>query len=89
MVNSLKIKLHLNSDSYKPYKKPDDRLLYIHTFSNPSSEILKQLTTASINNLLKEYEQAKVEYEEAPSKQRLYQCQSEIPKTNTEGDIQK
>ena len=47
MVNSLDITLDLYSDSYKPYKKPNDRLQYVHIFQ-PSSEHFQ--TTTAINN---------------------------------------
>ena len=33
-VNFLDITLDLSSDSYKPYKKPNDHLQYVHTSSN-------------------------------------------------------
>ena len=42
-VNYLDITLHLNTDTYKPYRKPNDETLYIRAKSNHSAGILKQL----------------------------------------------
>ena len=41
-VNYLGITLDLNTGSYKPYRKPNDETLYIHTKSNHPANILKQ-----------------------------------------------
>ena len=40
-VNYLDIAL--DTGTYKPYRKPNDEILYIHTKSNHSANILKQL----------------------------------------------
>ena len=42
-VNYLDITLNLNTDTYKPYPKPNDETLYIHAKSNHPANILKQL----------------------------------------------
>ena len=72
MVNSLDITLDLYSDSYKPYKKPNDRLQYVHISSNHPVNIFKQLPLSITNNRLSKnssnetiFEQEKVKYEEA------------------------
>jgi len=61
----------LSSEAFRPYKKPNDRLQYVHMSSNHPRNILKQLPT-SINNRLTMnssneavFENAKAEYEEA------------------------
>ena len=58
-------------NSYKPYKKPNDTLLYINTESNHPPEIIKQVPI-SINNRLNQnssneqiFNTSKTEYEEA------------------------
>ena len=70
-VDFLDITLDLSTSSYRPYKKPNDQLQYVHVSSNHPHNILKQLPT-SINNRLSKnssdqhvFDQAKVEYEEA------------------------
>ena len=42
-VNYLNITLNLNTGTYKPYRKPNDKTLYIHAKSNHPGNILKQL----------------------------------------------
>ena len=42
-VNYLDITLDLNSGTYKPYRKPNDEILYIQTKSNHPANIVKQL----------------------------------------------
>ena len=42
-VNYLDITLDLNTGTYKPYRKPNDEILYIHAKSNHPANILKQL----------------------------------------------
>jgi len=50
-VNFLNVTLNLMNQSYRPYKKPNDNLLYINTSLNHTSQILKQLSI-SINERL-------------------------------------
>jgi len=50
-VNFLNVTLNLMNQSYRPYKKPNDNLLYINTSLNHTSQILKQLPI-SINERL-------------------------------------
>ena len=42
-VNYLDITLDLNTGTYKPYRKPNDEIVYIHAKSNHPANILKQL----------------------------------------------
>ena len=41
-VNYLDVTLDLNTGTYKPYRKPNDEILYIHAKSNHPANILKQ-----------------------------------------------
>ena len=43
IVNFLDITFNLINGSYKPYKKPNDALLYINKNSNHSPQIIKEL----------------------------------------------
>ena len=67
----LDITMDLISNTYKPYKKPNDHLQYIHTSSNHPTNILKQLPVSIKDRLVKNssnatvFNQAKPEYEEA------------------------
>lgn len=42
-VNFLDVTFNLMTDTYKPYKKPNDNPIYIHTKSNHPPNIIKQL----------------------------------------------
>ena len=42
-VNYLDITLDLNTGTYKPHRKPNDEILYIHAKCNHPANILKQL----------------------------------------------
>ena len=44
IVNYLDITLDLNTGTYKPFCKPNDETLYIHSKSSHPANILKQLT---------------------------------------------
>ena len=67
----LDITFNLNNGIYKPYKKPNDRLLYINKSSNHPPQIINQLPKIisdrlSRNSSNKEvFNTAKGEYEEA------------------------
>ena len=43
IVNYLDVTLNLNDGSYRPYHKPNDELMYIHSESNHPPAIIKQL----------------------------------------------
>ena len=40
-VGFLDITLNLQNDTYRPYKKPNDKLIYIHLSSNHPLKIIK------------------------------------------------
>ena len=67
----LDVTFNLNSGLYKPYKKPNDQLLYVTTSSDHPPQVIKQLPY-SINQKLIEnssnkavFDASKNEYEEA------------------------
>ena len=49
VVDFLDITLDLRTEIYKPYKKPNSNLTYIHKQSNHSPSIIKNLPNASTN----------------------------------------
>ena len=67
----LDVTFNLLDETYKPYKKPNDQLLYVNTSSNHPLQIIKQLPI-SINNRLSNnssnkqvFDRSKGEYEKA------------------------
>ena len=71
IVDFLDITLNLKDGSYKPYKKPNDKLLYINTESNHPPNIIKDIPI-SVNKRLNQnssskkiFNESKKEYEEA------------------------
>ena len=70
-VDFLDVTLDLSSNTFRPYKKPNDQLLYVHTSSNHPANILKQLPISINERLTKNssnseiFDNAKPEYEEA------------------------
>ena len=52
-VDFLDVTLDLKSNTFRPYKKPNDSLLYVHTPSNHPPQILKLLPAAITERLLK------------------------------------
>ena len=71
IVNFLNVTLNLAYDTYRLYKKTNESLLYISTFSNYSPQVIKQLPT-SINERLSNnssseeiFNASKYEYERA------------------------
>ena len=70
-VDFLDVTLNLRSNTYQPYKKPNDSLLYVNTSSNHPQQILKQLPVAISKRLSKNssnqtvFEASKTNYEEA------------------------
>ena len=73
-VDFLDVSFNLPNNSYRPYKKPNNKLLYIHTSSNHPPNIIKQLPF-SINRRLTQnssnkeiFDTCKTEYEEALQK---------------------
>ena len=50
-VNFFDITFNLRSGAYHPYKKPNDKLFHVHTLSNHTPQIIRQLPL-SINKRL-------------------------------------
>ena len=48
IVNIFEVTFNLAISAYRTYKRPDDFLLYVNTFSQQLPQVIKQLTT-SIN----------------------------------------
>ena len=85
--------LNLQNDTYRPYKKANDKLLYIHSSLNHPPQIIKQLPNSISEKLSKNssnqevFNKAKVEYEDALKKSgynvdlKYTNNKSEKPKT--------
>ena len=52
-VDFLDVTLNLQNGTYCPYKKPNDKLLYIHSSSNHPTQIIKQLPNSISEKLSK------------------------------------
>ena len=69
IVDFLDATFNLLDGTYKPYKNPNDQLLYVNTSSNHPSQIIKQLPTSISNRLSNNsankqvFEMSKGEYE--------------------------
>ena len=63
VVNYLDVTLNLNDGSYKPYRKPDDEINYIHAESDHPPSIIKQLPI-SIEARLSELSSSKKMFDE-------------------------
>ena len=64
IVDYLDITMNLNDGSYRPYRKPNDELLYVHSESNHPPVIIKQLPL-SIEKRLRSLSSSKEIFEEA------------------------
>ena len=70
-MDFLDVSFDLATDSYKPYKKPNDNPMYIHTHSNHPPHIIKQLPTivgsrlSKISSCKKAFNEAAPEYNAA------------------------
>ena len=51
IVDFLDITFNLSDETYKPYKKPNDQLLYVKSSSNHLPQIIKQLPISISNRL--------------------------------------
>ena len=92
-VDFLDVTLNLQNGTYRPYKKANDKLLYIHSSSNHPPQIIKQLPNSISERLSKNssnqevFNTAKVEYEDALKKSgynvdlKYTDNKSEKPKT--------
>ena len=71
IVDFLNVTFNLLNGTYKPYKKPNDQLLYANTSSNHPPQIIKQLPTSISNRLSNNssnkqvFDMSKDEYEKA------------------------
>ena len=73
-VDFLDVTLNLQNGTYRPYKKPNDKRLYIHLSSNHPTQIIKELPNSISERLSKNssnqdtFNAAKVECENARKK---------------------
>ena len=73
-VDFLHVSLNLRSGTYRPYKKPNDRLLYIYRLSNHPLNVIKQIPNSIQERLSKKssneeiFNTKKCEYEDNPKK---------------------
>ena len=69
-VDFLHVSLNLRSGTYRPYKKPNDRLLYIYRLSNHPLNVIKQIPNSIQERLSKKlsneeiFNTKKCEYED-------------------------
>ena len=70
-VDFLDVTLNLQTDTFKPYKKPNSKTTYVHAESNPPATILKNIRQ-SVNRRINElscrqevFDQAKTDYNNA------------------------
>ena len=96
-VNFLDITFDLHSETYKPYKKPNDKLMYINTSSNHPPQVIKQLPDSlskrlsnnssnerTFNESTGEYESA---LKESGYKTKLKYIPQQAPKKNRQRKI--
>ena len=73
-VDFLDVTFNLENNTYRPYKKPNDKLIYIDVSSNHPPQIKKQLTKIISDRLSRNssnadiFNNTKLEYEEALTK---------------------
>ena len=71
IVDFLDVTFNLLDERYKPYRKPNDQLLYVNTSSNHPPQVIKQLPISKSNRLSNNYsnkqvfDMSKGEYEKA------------------------
>lgn len=94
VVDFLDITFNLTNGTYKPYKKPNDQLLYVNTSSNHPPQIIKQLPSSTAERLSKHssneeiFNSSKLEYEKALKESGYktfhlnYSKPTDIPKRN-------
>ena len=63
-TNFLDVTFNLRSGSYKPFRKPNDRPLYVNTKSNHPPNVIKEIPK-SINNRLRKISSTKDHFDEA------------------------
>ena len=70
-VNFLDVTLDLSNESYKPYRKPNDKPLYVHVDSNHPPNVLKQIPLginkrlATISSSKEAFDRAAHDYQKA------------------------
>ena len=74
IVNFLDITFNLTNGQYKPYMKPNNKLLYVHQQSNHPSALLKNIPENINKRLTNNISSSKEEFNEAAS---LYQKATE------------
>ena len=75
IVDFLDVTFNLLDGTYKPYKKPNDQLLYVNTSSNHPPQIIKQLPISISNRLSNN----------SSNKQVFHMSKGEYEKTLREG----
>ena len=71
IVDYLDVTLDLNDGSYRPFHKPNDEIMYIHSESNHPPAIIKQLPLSvesrlrTLSSSKEIFDQAKIHYQEA------------------------
>ena len=89
-VNFLDITFNFRSGTYRPNKKPNDKLLYVHTLSNHPPQIIRQLSPSINETLFKNssnetlFKSTKLRYQQAPRKSGYKSTLKYRPK-NTSG----
>ena len=79
-ANFLDVTLNLATESYKPYRKPNDQLLYIDKYSSHPRHIIESLPD-TISERISELSSTKKDFEEAAPiyievlKQAKHDCQ--------------
>ena len=73
-LDFLNVSLNLQNSTYRPYKKLNDTLLYVHSLSNHPGNVIKEITNSTKERLSKNLSNeellntAKSEYEDALKK---------------------
>ena len=84
IVDILDVTLNLENGTYRPFKKPNDKLLYVHTSSNLPPQIIRQIPNSVVERVSKNssnheiFKKSKAEYEEALSKSGYYNLLTNI-----------
>ena len=71
LVNFLDVTLDLETETFKPYRKPNDRPLYVHSLSNHPPSVIKAIPKSinrrlsSISSSANEFNKAKGDYQTA------------------------
>ena len=90
-VNYLDITLDLNTGTYKPYRKPNDEILYIHAKSNHPANILEQLPISIETRLFNLPGNSEIFHEASKQYQNIlnqsgYDCKIQYKPPNVENE---